>query len=155
MQRTQNLSGRLRHLRWNGKSSDFDMKQLELKPRRQIIRWKNDKSRSISRTLERQKEKAASNQQEHLFGLRPVDFSILPPLYAPPPPPPPRPGFQRLVFPLTILTVLGTVGYFYFNNQNDSYEYWEAMQTGGVLPGTYDDDDDDDDDDDNFDDEEE
>ena len=154
MQRTQNLTRRLRYSKSNGRCSDFHRKRLELRPGQQI-RWKNDNSRrSISRTLKKQKDKAASNKEEHLFGLRPVDFSILPPLYAPPPPPPPRPGFQRLVFPLTILTVLGTVGYFYFNNQNDSYDYWEAMQTGGVLPGTYDDDDDDDDDDD-FDDEEE
>lgn len=40
---------------------------------------------------------------------------------------------------------LGITAYFYFNNDNDSKDYWEAMQTGGVLPGTFDDDDDDDD----------
>lgn len=132
---------RFKHLTTiDGKCSQFYAKQ---QLQHQQIRWKNVKSNSISRTLQAQKKKATS--REPLFGLRPVDVSILPPLYRPPPPPPPKPGFGRAVFPLSILTVVGTVGYFYFNNQNDSYEYWEAMQTGGVLPGTYDDDDDDDD----------
>ncbi len=36
------------------------------------------------------------------------------------------------------------------NNQNDSYEYWETMQTSGILPGVDDDDDEDEYDDDDF-----
>ncbi len=122
---------------------------------------KKDKLRSISRTLKAQNEKihqqnnnnATASSKEYIFGLKPVDVTILPPLYRPPPPPPPKSGLQRLVLPFTIVTFVGTAAYFYFNNQNDAHGYWEAMQTGGVIPGTYDDDDDDDDDD--FDDEEE
>ena len=124
------------------------------------IRWKNtssknDKSRLISRSLKKAQQNQPSSNGGHLFGLRPVDVSILPPLHRPPPPPPPKPGAQRLVFPLSLLTLIGTTAYFYFNNKNDSYDYWEAMQTGGVLPGTYDEDDDDEDDDDEFEDDEE
>lgn len=121
---------------------------------------KNDKLQSISRTLKAQNEKMSQHYNNptvssngHIFGLKPVDVTILPPLHRPPPPPPPKSGFQRLVFPFTIVASIGIVAYFYFNNQNDAHEYWDAMQTGGVIPGTYDDDDYDDDDD--FDDEEE
>jgi len=85
------------------------------------------------------------------FGLRPADHTVLPPICVTPPPPPPKPGMRRLAAPLTALTVIGVTAYFYVYNQNDAYEYWEAVQRGGMLPGIGDDDDDDDD----FDDEEE
>eukprot|EP00557_Chaetoceros_sp_GSL56_P007405 CAMPEP_0176493828 /NCGR_PEP_ID=MMETSP0200_2-20121128/9752_1 /TAXON_ID=947934 /ORGANISM="Chaetoceros sp., Strain GSL56" /LENGTH=148 /DNA_ID=CAMNT_0017891507 /DNA_START=17 /DNA_END=463 /DNA_ORIENTATION=- len=100
--------------------------------------------KSLSEALKKQ------NQQtnEAIFGLRPVDFTIIPPLYKSPPPPPPKPGLQKYLFPFTVALSAGIAIYFYLNNSNDSKEYWEAMQTGGVLPGTYDDDDDDDDEDD-------
>jgi hypothetical protein len=88
----------------------------------------------------------ASN--EHLYGMKPVDFTVVPSVSRSPPPPPPKPGFQKYFFPLTLLITGGITAYFYFNNENDSKDYWVAMQTGGVLPGTYDVDDDDDDDDD-------
>jgi len=93
----------------------------------------------------------ASN--EHLYGLKPVDFSVVPSICRSPAPPPPKPGMQKYFFPLTLLITGGITAYFYFNNENDSKDYWVAMQTGGVLPGTYDDDDDDDDDDDEYEDE--
>ncbi len=99
-------------------------------------------------------KRQSQNSMEEIFGLKPVDFTIVPPVYGSPPPPPPKPGFQKYLFPLSVFVTLGITAYFYFNNENDSKEYWEAMQTGGVLPGTYDDDDDDDDDDD-FEDEDE
>ena len=123
----------------------------------QQLRWKSNtnhskKKPSLSKSIQSLKNKSASagSPNQALFGLRPVDFTIVPPLYRQPPPPPPKTS-QRLIFPLTVVMFAGITGYFYFNNKNDSYEYWEAMQTGGVLPGTYDDDDDDDFDDDDFD----
>jgi hypothetical protein len=143
------------------KISHQQQQQQQQQQQHQQLRCKNtssknnNKSRSISRTLQAQTQNQ-KQKQDYIFGLRPVDVSILPPLHRPPPPPPPKPGAQRLVFPLSVLTLIGTVGFFYFNNKNDSYEYWEAMQTGGVFPGTDDDDDDDDEfDDDEFEDDEE
>jgi hypothetical protein len=85
-----------------------------------------------------------SKETEHLYGMKPVDFTTVPPIYRSPPPPPPRPGVQKYLFPITTITFAAVTAYFYFNNKNDSYTYWEAMQTGGVLAGTDDDDDDDD-----------
>ena len=102
---------------------------------------------NISKILERR-----ANETEFLYGLKPVDFTVVPPIYRSPPPPPPRAGMQKYLFPISTVAFAGITAYFYFNNKNDSFTYWEAMQTGGVLPGTYDDDDDDDDD---FDDEDE
>lgn len=87
-------------------------------------------------------QKVESN--EAIFGLRPVDYTVVvPKIFHSPPPPPPKPGFQKYLFPTSILATLGITAYFYFNNENDSKDYWETMQTGGALPGTYDDDDDD------------
>jgi len=120
---------------------------------KQTASSRKDQSRVISRALKAQgNTNGGGSSSEYIFGLRPVDFTKVPPLYRPPPPPPPKPGFQRYIFPFSVITLFGVSGFFYLNNKNDAYEYWEAMQTGGVIPGTYDDDDDDDDDDD-FDDE--
>eukprot|EP01083_Nonionella_stella_P076156 207374_1 len=109
--------------------------------------------KSISQAL----KQSQSNTPVLPFGLKPVDYTqVVPRIYASPPPPPPKPGIQKYFFPFTLVLTGGIIGYFYFNNQNDAYNYWEAMQTGGVLPGTLDDDDDDDDyDDDDYEDEEE
>lgn len=100
--------------------------------------------KSLKEALKKQIQQ--SNNNDVIFGLKPVDFTIVPPISRSPPPPPPKPGFQKYLFPFTIALSAGVTIYFYLNNENDSKEYWEAMQTGGVLPGTYDDDDDDDDD---------
>lgn len=108
----------------------------------------NNPTSNQMKTIYRYKTNNKKSKTEYVFGLRPVDFSIKPPLYRAPPPPPPKPGLSRYTFHFTLFIFIGTCGYFYYNNQNDSYEYWEAMQTGGVAPGTYDDDDDDDEEDD-------
>eukprot|EP00566_Odontella_aurita_P026301 CAMPEP_0113575796 /NCGR_PEP_ID=MMETSP0015_2-20120614/27905_1 /TAXON_ID=2838 /ORGANISM="Odontella" /LENGTH=185 /DNA_ID=CAMNT_0000479091 /DNA_START=138 /DNA_END=695 /DNA_ORIENTATION=+ /assembly_acc=CAM_ASM_000160 len=84
------------------------------------------------------------------YGLRPVDYSIPPPIYRAPPPPPSKPGMRKYIFPASLAVTFAVTAYFYVNNKNDAYEYWEAMQTGAVP--LFDDDDDDDED---FDDEEE
>ena len=81
---------------------------------------------------------------EAIFGLRPIDYSIVPPIRYSPAPPPPKPGFQKYLFPLTLAFTAATVAYFYVNNKNDNYAYWEAMQSGEALQMDEDDDDDDD-----------
>ena len=109
-------------------------------------RYKRTDTKKQSLGLSLRNQNQQSN--ELLFGLKPVDFNVVPRIYRGAPPPPPKPGLQKYLFPFTIAVTLGLTAYFYFNNENDSKDYWMAMQTGGVLPGTYDDDDDDDDDDD-------
>lgn len=148
MQRAHNTLTRSNHNLICYKSSGFGNSNCSLlqnckrqQKAQQCFRHKSDKSRAVSRTIQAQRE-----QKDILFGLRPVDFSIVPPLYKQPPPPPPPPGFRKYVLHISLAIFTGTFGYFYVNNQNDSYEYWETMQTGGVLPGTYDDDDDDEED---------
>ena len=88
-----------------------------------------------------------------IFGLEPVNYATAaaPAICASPPPPPPKPGLAKYTFPISALLTIGVTAYFYVNNQNDSFAYWESMQTGGIPE----DDDDDDDDDDDLDDEEE
>lgn len=80
---------------------------------------------------------------DFIFGLRPIDYSIVPPIRRSPPPPPAAPGVRKYLFPLTLLFTTCTVGYFYMNNQNDNYAYWEAMQSGEAV--LMDDDEDDED----------
>mmetsp|Transcript_50541 Transcript_50541/g.107655 ORF Transcript_50541/g.107655 Transcript_50541/m.107655 type:complete len:235 (+) Transcript_50541:112-816(+) len=91
----------------------------------------------------------SSEELPAVFGMRPVDYSVLPPIRHSPPAPPPKPGPRRLLYPATLMFMAATVGYFYVNNQNDNYAYWEAMQSGVALSM------DDDDDDDEYEDEEE
>jgi hypothetical protein len=124
----------------NPSSKQTDVRTVILKTTRRYKRTSTAK-KSISNTLKKQSQ--GGNNQE-IFGLKPVDITIVPPLYGSPPPPPPASGFQKFLFPASVAITLGISGYFYFNNSNDSKDYWEAMQTGGALPGTYDDDDDDD-----------
>lgn len=82
----------------------------------------------------------------HHSSLGSIDYTHPPPIRKTPPPPPPRPGKRRMLLPITLMITLGTIGYFYLNNQNDNYAYWEAMQSGGTFI---------DDDEDDFDDDEE
>ena len=109
------------------------------------LRYKRSSTKRISEAIKTQNAKQQSDG--FIFGLRPVDHTVVPPIRTAPPPPPPKPGVQNFIFPFTVAVSLGIFGYFYMNNKNDAYDYWEAMQTGGSLPGTFDDDDDDDDDD--------
>ncbi|KAL3776356.1 hypothetical protein HJC23_010624 [Cyclotella cryptica] len=67
---------------------------------------------------------------DNIFGMRPIDYTILPPIHRSPPPPPPRPGMKKYIFPLSVVFTAGVVGYFYVNNQNDNLEFWRAMQEG-------------------------
>lgn len=108
---------------------------------------RHEQSSSKVRVSEIVARRSKAQETEHLYGLKPVDYSVTPPIYRSPPPPPERPGLQKYLFPITTVAFAGISAYFYFNNKNDSNTYWEAMQTGGVLPGTYDDEDDFDDED--------
>ena len=65
--------------------------------------------------------------------MRPIDYSILPPIRASPPPPPSKPGLQKYIAPASMVIMFATVGYFYMNNKNDNFEYWAAMQSGEAL----------------------
>ena len=62
--------------------------------------------------------------REGVFGLRPPDYSVIPPIRPSPPPPPPKPGLQKYLWAMTVAFSAVTVGYFYMNNNNDNYEYW-------------------------------
>lgn len=64
-----------------------------------------------------------------------------------PPPPPPSQSAGRLLYPALLASTVGMVGYFYVNRDEETYEYWEAMQTGQGMPFGDDDEEDDDDDD--------
>ena len=110
------------------------------------LRYKRLSTKRISEAIKTQNAKQQSDG--FIFGLKPVDHTIVPVVRMAPPPPPPKSAVQNFLFPFTAAVSLGIFGYFYMNNKNDAYDYWEAMQTGGSLPGTFDDDDDDDDDDD-------
>jgi len=116
----------------------------------------NNKKKAISRAINQNAKSNSTiaeggSEIDAIFGLRPIDYSIRPPIQYSPPPPPAKPGFQKYLFPLTLLFTAGTVTYFYINNNNDNYEYWKAMQSGEALQM----DDDEEDEDDYEDDEEE
>ena len=118
----------------------------------------NNKKKAISRAINQNAKynstiaEGGGSEIDAIFGLRPIDYSIRPPIQYSPPPPPAKPGFQKYLFPLTLLFTAGTVTYFYINNNNDNYEYWKAMQSGEALQM---DDEEDDYEDDEYEDEEE
>lgn len=82
--------------------------------------------RAIASNNRSTKSSSGSEQQQvdGIFGLRPIDYSIVPPIPYSPPPPPAKPGLQKYLFPFTLAFTAATVGYFYMNNNNDNYEYW-------------------------------
>jgi hypothetical protein len=96
--------------------------------------------------------KTTKQQQQvvdNIFGMRPIDYTILPPINHSPPPPPAKPGARKYIFPLSMVMTAFTVGYFWVNNNNDNLEFWSAMQSGeavslGGNDGEEEDDDDDD-----------
>lgn len=93
---------------------------------------KNRKA-DISRSIASLGSEQQQQQVEGIFGLRPIDYSIVPPIPHSPPPPPAKPGLQKYLFPFTLAFTAATVGYFCMNNKNDNYEYWRAMQSGEAL----------------------
>lgn len=128
------------------RGTGIPLKKLSAERQKLLMNFRRMKRTSASKkNLSNALKKQAPESNEVVFGLKPVDFTIVPPIRFSPPAPPPKPGLQKYLFPASILVTLGITAYFYFNNENDSKDYWETMQTGGALPGTYDDDDDDDD----------
>eukprot|EP00578_Thalassiosira_sp_NH16_P011639 CAMPEP_0181123612 /NCGR_PEP_ID=MMETSP1071-20121207/26003_1 /TAXON_ID=35127 /ORGANISM="Thalassiosira sp., Strain NH16" /LENGTH=166 /DNA_ID=CAMNT_0023208787 /DNA_START=90 /DNA_END=590 /DNA_ORIENTATION=+ len=123
-----------------GKPSRQRPGQLLLQTRTKRSSARTDKKAAISRAI-------TSNQNanhsvlltEHeamtkgIFGMRPVDYSVAPPLRCTPPPPPPKPGVQKYLWIVTLIFGTATFGYFYVNNKNDNFEYWRAMQSGEAL----------------------
>ncbi|KAL7553206.1 hypothetical protein ACHAWF_016459 [Thalassiosira exigua] len=99
---------------------------------------KDDRKAAISRAI------AENEEAKKVFGMGPIDYSVVPPVRRSPPPPPPRPGMQKFLTPAVILLSASIVGYFYVNNKNDNIDYWRAMQSGEALE--IDDDEEDDDD---------
>lgn len=65
--------------------------------------------------------------------MRPVDYSVPPPIPISPPAPPAKPGLRGYYWQLVLALSVGTTAYFYLNNKNDNYAYWEAMQSGEAL----------------------
>ena len=117
---------------------------------------KDSQKAAVSRALRSSSSSApsASASGQGIFGLEPVNYAAapVPAVCASPPPPPPKPGLAKYTFPISALLTIGITAYFYVNNQNDSFAYWESMQTGGIPE---DDDDDDFEDADEFDDDDE
>jgi len=113
------------------------------------IRWKSNTTTGKNRDRVNAALRSIQNEKQggSIYGLKPVDYSVPPPIFRSPPPPPPKQS-SKFVFPFTLAVSLGLTSYFYFYNKNDAHEYWVEMQNGGVLPGVFDDDDDDFDDDD-------
>mmetsp|Transcript_11136 Transcript_11136/g.22677 ORF Transcript_11136/g.22677 Transcript_11136/m.22677 type:complete len:165 (+) Transcript_11136:186-680(+) len=106
----------------------------------------NARKEAISRAISNSRNKKSATDEElfvdNIFGMRPVDYTVIPPIPKSPPPPPPKPGMRKYIFPASLAVALGTFGYFYLNNKNDNFEYWSAMQRGEALQMDDDDDDD-------------
>jgi len=117
------------------------------KEARQAI--KSNSNNTSTTTTTTNSAAAAATVGDNIFGMRPIDYSIVPPIRASPPPPPSKPGLQKYIAPASMVIMFATVGYFYVNNKNDNFEYWAAMQTGAALQM------DDEDDDEDYEDEEE
>lgn len=110
-----------------------------------------DKKATISRIITNNVQSSSTPPREkildNIFGMRPIDYTIVPPICHSPPPPPPRPGMRKYIFPLSLVVCAGITGYFYVNNKNDNLEFWLAMQNGEAIDVGDDDDDDEDDED--------
>jgi len=107
-----------------------------------------DRRSTISRALKNNDTHTSDGSNkpaiDNLFGMRPIDYSILPPIVRSPPPPPAKPGLRKYLFPISLFFTLSVTGYFYLNNKNDNFEFWNAMQKGEALPSDEDEGDDDD-----------
>merc|ERR1711862_1049053 len=83
---------------------------------------------SVANGRRRAMRRAALEKREEtteIFGMRPIDYSVIPPICHSPPPPPIKPA-RKVLFPVTVLFSAGVTGYFYVNNNNDNLAYWRA-----------------------------
>lgn len=108
----------------------------------------NSKKAAISRAINKNQKAEGDNllPADNIFGMRPIDYTIRPPICNSPPPPPPRPGMRKYIFPMSLVIFAGITGYFYVNNKNDNIEFWLAMQNGEAVDVDDDDDEEDDED---------
>eukprot|EP00956_Cyclotella_meneghiniana_P005741 scaffold7454_cov77-Cyclotella_meneghiniana.AAC.5 len=107
-----------------------------------------NKKSVISNAISNNKQAMEETIPTNIFGMRPIDYTIRPPIHHTPRPPPPRPGMRKYIFPISLVVFSAITAYFYVNNKNDNLEFWMAMQTGEAVDITDDDDDDDDEDED-------
>jgi hypothetical protein len=89
-----------------------------------VVRSSSSSSNSPFVVQMRSKRSVAATSEGGVFGLRPPDYSVIPPIRASPPPPPAKPGLQKYLWAITATFSAVIVGYFYMNNNNDNYEYW-------------------------------
>ena len=126
---------------WNGIKKQTILNNHVVRTKRTSS--KNARAAAVSRAVRSNTSSSTTTTGEGIFGLHPIDYATSPPpaICASPPPPPPKPGLSKYTFPISAVMTLGLTVYFYVNNQNDSFAYWESMQTGGI-PDDEDDDDD-------------
>jgi len=79
--------------------------------------------------------------------MKEVDYSRPPPRSPTLLPPPAKRGVATFVIPTTILLSIGLLVYIYYTADDETYEFYRALEAG-EIPGDNDDDDEDDDDDD-------
>lgn len=95
--------------------------------RAQQIRQRTSRSSDEEKRRRRAISKGIrSGDKMEIFGMRPIDYSVLPPIRYTPPPPPMRKQTQVL-FPATVLLTAGIVGYFYMNNVSFSSVQIDVM----------------------------
>ena len=109
--------------------------------RHSTITIRSKRTNATKETLSKN-TKSVEETPDNIFGMRPIDYTILPPICHSPPPPPPRPGMRKHIFPLSLLVFGGITAYFYVNNKNDNLEFWMAMQNGEAIDVGEDDEDD-------------
>ena len=83
------------------------------------------------------------------YGLKRLDYTTMkPPVWTAPPHPPTKTLAEKIVFPMTLLTVAGIVLWVYMTpEEEDMTEYWKRVESGQILlDDDYDDDDYEDDD---------
>lgn len=89
---------------------------------------------------------AMKKQNDAMFGIKPVDYSISPPIIPSPLAPPPRKGtkaaFLRMVWPLTLIMTASLGFYIYMNEEDDNYDFWKTIESGGAIVAEDDDNDD-------------
>jgi hypothetical protein len=116
--------------------------------KRIVIAQRCNTRRFLATTVKRRRKQPPQPKQDANFGIKPVDYSITPPIIPTPLAPPPRQGtkaaFVRMVWPLTLIMTMSLGFYIYMNEEEDNYDFWKSIETGGAIVADDDDDDDED-----------